>query len=85
MLAGMLVTGFHLHAKCHASVGHEVTVINTIQAFKLILITAQQPGEVARMHTNEIDGTIWTIPAERSKNGEANRVYLYWHGTRHYF
>ena len=45
-------------------------------ALKLILITAQRPGEVTGMHTNEIDGQWWTIPAERSKNGKEHRVYL---------
>lgn len=46
------------------------------QAIKLILLTAQRPGEVAGMHTREIDGNWWTIPAERSKNKKAHRVYL---------
>ena len=43
---------------------------------KLILLTAQRPGEVIRLHTSEIDGNWWTIPAERAKNGKAHRVYL---------
>ena len=43
---------------------------------KLILVTAQRPGEVTGMHSREIDGKWWTIPAERSKNGKAHRVYL---------
>lgn len=43
---------------------------------KLILLTAQRPGEVIGMHTSEIDGQWWTIPAERAKNGKAHRVYL---------
>ena len=46
------------------------------RALKLILITAQRPGEVSGMHTTEIDGAWWTIPAERSKNGLAHRVFL---------
>lgn len=46
------------------------------RALKLILVTAQRPGEVAGMHTREIDGQWWTIPAERAKNGRAHRVYL---------
>jgi integrase len=45
-------------------------------ALKLILVTAQRPGEVIGLHTSEIDGQWWTIPAERSKNGKAHRVYL---------
>ncbi len=45
-------------------------------ALKLILITAQRPGEVSGMHTDEIDGNWWTIPADRAKNGKAHRVCL---------
>lgn len=54
---------------CHAS--------DEIQrAIRLILVTAQRPGEVIGMHSSEIDGHWWTIPAERSKNKKAHRVYL---------
>jgi integrase len=46
-------------------------------AFRLILLTAQRPGEVFRMRWRDIeDGAWWVIPAEVAKNGEANRVYL---------
>lgn len=46
------------------------------RALKLVLVTAQRPGEVSGMHSGEIDGRWWNIPAERSKNGKAQRVYL---------
>lgn len=46
------------------------------RALKLILVTAQRPGEVAGMQLSEIDGRWWTIPPERSKNKKAQRVYL---------
>lgn len=48
------------------------------RAIKLILTTAQRPGEVLGMHSCEIDesGRWWTIPVERSKNKKAHRVYL---------
>jgi integrase len=46
------------------------------RALKLILVTAQRPGEVIGMHSSEIDGKWWTIPAERAKNGRTHRVYL---------
>lgn len=46
------------------------------RALKLILVTAQRPGEVIGMHSSEIDGHWWTIPAERAKNGKTHRVYL---------
>ena len=50
--------------------------IETRQCLRLILLTAQRPGEVIGMHSSEIDGKWWIIPAERSKNGKAHRVYL---------
>lgn len=46
------------------------------RALKLVLVTAQRPGEIAGMHVSEIDGHWWTIPAERAKNGKEHRVYL---------
>jgi integrase len=48
------------------------------RAIKLIFVSAQHPGEVVGMHTDEIDkdGRWWTIPIERSKNKKAHRVYL---------
>lgn len=49
----------------------------TAAAFRLILLTAQRPGEVLSMRWREIeDGAWWVVPAEIAKNGEANRVYL---------
>jgi integrase len=46
------------------------------QALRLVLVTAQRPGEILGMHSSEIDGNWWTIPAERTKNGKTHRVYL---------
>jgi integrase len=45
-------------------------------ALRLILATAQRPGEVAGLVWEEIEGTWWTIPAERAKNGRSHRVHL---------
>lgn len=45
-------------------------------ALKLVLLTGQRPGEVTGMHTSEIDGDWWTIPAERAKNQKSHRVFL---------
>jgi integrase len=45
-------------------------------ALKLTLLTGQRSGEVIGMHTDELDGKWWTIPAERSKNKKAHRVFL---------
>ncbi|MBI1919558.1 MAG: integrase arm-type DNA-binding domain-containing protein [Geobacter sp.] len=46
------------------------------RAIKLILVTAQRPGEVSQMHSNQIKERWWTIPAEVAKNGREHRVYL---------
>ena len=46
------------------------------RALKLVLVTAQRPGEVMGMHTDELDDRWWTIPSERAKNGREHRVYL---------
>jgi len=43
---------------------------------RLILLTAQRPGEVASMRWQDIDGDWWTIPAEFSKNRLSHRVPL---------
>jgi integrase len=46
------------------------------RALKLILMTGQRPGEVTRMHWDEVEGQWWTIPAEKTKNGKEHRVFL---------
>ena len=50
----------------------------TRTALKLVLVTAQRPGEVALAAREEFDleRRVWTIPAERSKNGEPHEVPL---------
>ena len=48
----------------------------TALALRLILVTGQRPGEVSGMTWTEIDGSWWTIPAERTKNGCDHRVPL---------
>ena len=46
-------------------------------ALKLQLATAQRKGEIVGAHLSEFDEEgVWTIPAERSKNGIAHRVPL---------
>jgi integrase len=46
--------------------------------FKLMLLTAQREREVAGMHWSELDleKALWTIPAERAKNGRPHDVAL---------
>jgi integrase len=46
------------------------------RALRLILVTGQRPGEVMGLHRREIEERWWTLPKERSKNKEANRIYL---------
>ena len=64
-----------IHSFWHSLPGTDTTEsIQTI--LKLILATAQRPGEVASAEWDEFDLTTnwWTIPAEKSKNGLAHRV-----------
>jgi integrase len=46
--------------------------------FRLRLVTAQRGGEVNTMRWSDLDldNTVWTIPAERAKNGLSHRVPL---------
>ena len=46
--------------------------------YQLLLLTGQRREEVAAMHWREIDlqRAVWTIPAERTKNGEEHEVDL---------
>lgn len=49
----------------------------TALALKLVLVTGQRPGEVAGMRWDEIEGRVWTIPADRRrKTDSANAVPL---------
>ena len=43
---------------------------------RVLLLTAQRRTEVGRMHLDELDDDLWTIPAERYKTGIANYVPL---------
>jgi len=46
--------------------------------YRLMLLTAQRPGEVAQMEWHEVDlrGGWWTIPADKAKNHQDHRVAL---------
>ncbi|MHB8762901.1 MAG: tyrosine-type recombinase/integrase [Deferrisomatales bacterium] len=46
------------------------------RALKLVLVTAQRPGEVVAMRWDEIEGSWWTIPAGKAKNKLSHRVHL---------
>lgn len=43
---------------------------------KLLLLTGQRVGEVCGINVDEVDGHWWTLPPERTKNGQTHRVYL---------
>ncbi|MDH4983256.1 site-specific integrase [Hyphomicrobium sp. D-2] len=43
---------------------------------RLLVLTGQRRNEAAGLHRNELDGSVWTIPAERSKNGTENVLPL---------
>jgi integrase len=53
---------------------------DTKVALKLILVTAQRPGEVRRARRSELhlrgDNPVWIIPPEHSKNGKEHLVPL---------
>jgi integrase len=46
------------------------------RGLKLILVTAQRPGEVIRMQRSEIRDGWWILPGLKVKNGKTHRVYL---------
>lgn len=46
------------------------------RGFLLLLLTAARRNELFGAQTSEIVDGVWTLPAERSKNGEANYVVL---------
>ena len=50
----------------------------TRTALRLLLVTAQRRGELARAQWKDIDfeTALWTIPAEHAKNGRTHRVPL---------
>ncbi|WP_374292604.1 tyrosine-type recombinase/integrase [Paenirhodobacter enshiensis] len=43
---------------------------------KLLLLTGQRSGEVGKMMWREIDGTVWKLSSERTKNGHPHEVPL---------
>lgn len=43
---------------------------------QLLLLTGQRRGEVAKMTESEIDGDVWHLSADRTKNGRAHTVPL---------
>ena len=63
--------------KAWAEIGKSSSSHEVKRALKLILVTAQRPGEVAQLHRDQIKGRWWTIPSEvAGKNERVHRVYL---------
>lgn len=56
-------------------VWHSLTDISSHRALKLILLTAQRPGDVTGLHSNQIAGDVWTIPQEGAEKN-VGLVYL---------
>ena len=54
-----------------SSAGH-----STKLGLEFLILTATRSGEVRKASWNEIDGSIWTIPAERMKAGVTHRIPL---------
>ncbi|WP_025324474.1 tyrosine-type recombinase/integrase [Deferrisoma camini] len=46
------------------------------RALRVLLLTAQRPGEVSALPWAEVEGEWWTIPGERTKNRKTHRVPL---------
>ncbi len=55
---------------------HAETDMHTLTALalKLVLVTGQRPGEVAGMHESELQGNVWTIPANRRGKTDSEHV-----------
>ena len=63
--------------KAWDEIGKSSSSYEVKRALKLILVTAQRPGEVAQLHRDQIKGRWWTIPSEvAGKNEREHRVYL---------
>ena len=45
-------------------------------ALRLILVTAQRPGECCEVELADLNGDWWTVPAGKAKNGLSHRVPL---------
>jgi integrase len=45
-------------------------------AAKVMLLTGQRRGEVSGMRWDELDGHVWSLPKERTKNGRPHAITL---------
>jgi integrase len=44
--------------------------------YRLGLLTGQRPSEISDLSWSEIEGSWWTIPGRRAKNGREHRMFL---------
>ena len=49
---------------------------NSARALEFIIMTATRSGEARGARWDEVDGDVWTVPAERMKSAKAHRVPL---------
>ncbi len=56
------------------SCAHEGPVVAAL--FRFLLLTGQRSGETRKAKWNDVVDTVWTIPAENSKNGLEHHVPL---------
>ena len=70
---GVSVAGFSVRVRMETPTGNLVALV-----VKVMLVTCQRKGEVVSARWDDIDceAKVWTIPAERTKNGQAHRVPL---------
>ena len=75
----------HMRALPHAEVAEAVATVRATGAttsaklaFEFLVLTAARSGEVRRARWDEVDldGEVWTIPAERMKANREHRVPL---------
>ena len=50
--------------------------LSTKLGLEFLILTATRSGEVRNARWNEVNGSLWTIPAERMKAGVAHRIPL---------
>lgn len=61
---------------CDAIDGENLSSTKFGAMFKLLLLTGARRNEVAGMSDSEIERNVWTLPAERAKNGKPLRMHL---------
>ena len=50
--------------------------LSTKLGLEFLILTATRSGEVRKARWDEVNGSLWTIPAERMKSGVAHRIPL---------